>query len=90
MSHNVVYVSQNINDENIWRRQVAIENLHWINGAPQSDEALHVRIRHRAPLISASLDDNNLSLDEPQRAITSGQSVVIYRADTCLGGGIVV
>lgn len=90
MSHNVVYVSQNINDDNIWRRQVEVENLHWINETPQPNEALHVRIRHRAPLVKGTLDHNGLSLDEPQRAVTSGQSVVFYRDEICLGGGIVV
>ncbi len=93
MSHNVVYVSQNINDENIWRRQVQVENLHWINEAPQSDETLHVRIRHRASLVEAHFEGSaleNLELAEPQRAVTSGQSVVIYRGNVCLGGGIVV
>ena len=30
-----------------------------------------------------------LTFDEPQRAITTGQAVVLYRGDTVLGGGTI-
>ncbi len=93
MSHNVVYVSQNINDDTIWRRQIDVENIHWINNEPQPHETIQVRIRHRAPLIEAHFQGStleHLELIETQRAVTPGQSVVIYKDDVCLGGGIVV
>ncbi len=89
MSHNIVYVSQNINDENIWRRQITLGNIHWINDAPDNSN-LQVRIRHRALLVDCTLDGNILTLGEAQRALTPGQSAVIYAGDQCLGGGIVV
>lgn len=90
MSQNIVYVSQNINDKNIWRRQCRLENIHWIDQAPPENTELQVRVRHRAPLVPALLAGGELTLSEPQRAITPGQSVVIYQGDECLGGGIVV
>jgi tRNA-specific 2-thiouridylase len=34
-------------------------------------------------------DKIKLTFDEPQWAITPGQSVVIYDNNTCLGGGII-
>lgn len=96
MSHNVVYVSQNINDENIWRRQIDVGNIHWIHGAPQSREVT-VRVRHRAPLVRATIGplgasehSTTLKLTEAQRAVTAGQSVVLYLDQECLGGAIVV
>ncbi len=96
MSHNVVYVSQNINDDNIWRRQIELSYIHWINDAPQSSD-VQVRIRHRAPLIAATIPSTSLQgrslqveLKEAQRAVTPGQSIVVYQGETCLGGGIVV
>ncbi len=89
MSQNIVYVSQNINDDNIWRRQITVENIHWIDGAPAADQNIQVRIRHRAPLVDATLNDGILQLSEPQRAVTPGQSAVLYSGEVCLGGGIV-
>jgi tRNA-specific 2-thiouridylase len=96
MSQNVVYVSQNMNDENIWRRQMALADVHWINDEPTEEQLgkLSARIRHRASLIStsATYDGNtlNLELTDEQRAVTPGQSVVLYSDQVCLGGGIVV
>ena len=84
MSQNVVYVSQNMNDENIWRRQMALADVHWINDEPTEEQLgkLSARIRHRASLIStsATYDVNtlNLELTDEQRAVTPGQSVVLY------------
>lgn len=89
MSRNIVYVSQNIEDESIWRRKVTLQNIHWIGEKPKDDIQLQVRIRHRAPLVAAKLQDRTLELQESQRAVTPGQSVVLYHGDECVGGGIV-
>jgi tRNA-uridine 2-sulfurtransferase len=88
MAKNEVYVTTDLNDETLWRKEVPLTEMHWINQATES-EACQIRIRHRAPLVPARLQGEALILDEPQRAITAGQSVVVYSNDICLGGGIV-
>jgi len=89
MDGNIVYVSQNLQDETMWRAEVDLRDIHWIGEEPVRGAKLHARIRHRAPLVSATLRGELLQFDEPQRALTPGQSVVLYDGDICLGGGII-
>lgn len=93
MDKNEVYVTTDLNDGTLWKEIVALTSVHWINGTPEDGE-YDVRVRHRAPLIKAQLTmgkhgDISLQLDDAQRAVASGQSVVIYGGGVCLGGGIV-
>jgi tRNA-specific 2-thiouridylase len=93
MEKNEVYVTTDINDETLWRESVDLTAVHWINGAPQNG-TYEIRVRHRAPLAPAQVEINeagsaSLRLDDAQRAVAAGQSVVIYSSDVCLGGGIV-
>ena len=52
-----------------------------------------VRYHQREQAASVTvLEDGRVQLlfDEPQRAITPGQAVVLYDSDTVLGGGTIV
>jgi tRNA-specific 2-thiouridylase len=80
----------------LWRHSVRIDDLNWIAGArPADTNGLSARIRYRmpdAPLTSIEPDGENaalLTFTVPVRAVTPGQSVVIYRCDEVLGGGII-
>lgn len=89
MTENVVYVSQNIQDEVMWRDEIVIEDIHWINEEPKDNQNIQVRIRHRAPLVPVRFKNGTLCFEEAQRALTSGQSAVLYDGEICLGGGII-
>ena len=94
MDTNEVYVSTNLNDESLWRREISLQSVHWINDRP-APGVYQVRIRHRAPLINAdvAVEDSGevrVILRQDQRAIASGQSMVLYDDSHCLGGGIVM
>lgn len=89
MEKNEVYVSRNLNTSALWQKIVGLDDVHWINEAPRDEDELYVRLRHRGPLVRAALQDTELELSEPQRAVTAGQSAVLYRGDEILGGGIV-
>jgi len=70
--------------------------LNWI-AIPALTEAMRVRIkiRHRhesawATLEPAEVDEVVAVFDEPQRAVTPGQSAVFYDGDEVVGGGWIV
>ena len=96
MAKNEVYASRSIDDGNLWRKELTLADVHWINQPPKGDTC-QVRVRHRAPLINAEIarvnyDDGEkvtVVLSEPQRAVAPGQSAVIYDGEECLGGGII-
>lgn len=89
MDKNEVYVSRDLADEALWKQDIKLNSVHWINETP-TDGEYQIRVRHRAPLVTAQLTSGQLLLEDPQRAVASGQSIVIYDGDVCLGGGIVL
>ena len=95
MSRNIVYVTTDLNDNNLWRNELELTQLHWIDGQPRVGQAYQVRTRYRAPLVGGRIVDlqgdvMKVVLDEPERALTAGQSAVLYEGDRVIGGGIVV
>lgn len=93
MKKNEVYVTTDINDKNLWSNEIHISGLHWINGVPKNLD-VQVRTRHRAPLIHGKLlihkTTASILLKDDIRALTPGQSAVVYQGDLVLGGGIIV
>ncbi|MFA5172677.1 MAG: tRNA 2-thiouridine(34) synthase MnmA [Sulfuriferula sp.] len=93
MDKNEVYVTTDLNDGSLWKDSVTLSSVHWINQAP-AEGKYSIRIRHRAPLVNASVsydeDQVKLQIDNAERAVAAGQSVVIYDGDVCLGGGIII
>jgi len=95
MAKNEVYVTTNLQDGRLWRNELQLTDVHWINGEPDLSKNYQVRTRYRASLVDINTiitDDRGLTLGlgEEVRAITPGQSAVIYDGDRCLGGGIVI
>jgi tRNA-specific 2-thiouridylase len=103
MKKNEVHVTTDLQDEKLWSNTINITDTHWINSNFESDYNLQpttynlsVRTRHRGKLIpieKLNLPGNNRAtvvLTEEVRALTPGQSAVIYVSEICLGGGIVI
>lgn len=96
MQKNEVYVTTDIDDERLWSQELTLSGEHWIAGYPQMGRPYYVRTRYRAPLVKCYLAREHyeaelvVHLDEPVRAVTPGQSAVLYDGERCLGGGIVI
>ncbi len=102
IKNNTITVSEKTNDDIDVRRmsdkkEISLEKVNWISGnEPDFDKIYEARIRYRQPLqkckISKSVTDDSyiIIFDEFQKSVSSGQSVVIYDGDECLGGGIIV
>lgn len=80
--------------ENAKKNEVMIESTNWLSGEPKEGEELFVRYRHRQPLRRARLGRGAngewvVIFDDPQETMSPGQSLVLYREDECLGGGII-
>jgi tRNA-specific 2-thiouridylase len=78
--------------DDLLRDEVSIRDLNWLTTRPHCGETVHVQLRHRSIAVRARvdhIDDNELRLNllEPQRAVTPGQSGVVYRGDQLTGGG---
>ena len=79
----------------LFTRELEVPEFHWIAGeAPGSEVRCRVKVRYRhteQPALAQVLDGKRVRIvfDEPQRAITPGQSAVAYDGDEVLGGGII-
>lgn len=93
LAHNIVYISKNLNHENLWTNELTLEDLHLRNDLTTANlkkiPDLRVRLRHRAPLHDVKFEQNQLIFPEKIKRPAAGQSAVFYSGDLCLGGGII-
>ena len=85
---NEVFVTTNLDDKDLWTKELKLQDLHWINAKPIDEKKYHSRLRYRGALVGCSLKGTQLILENEQRGLAAGQSAVLYDGDHVLGGGI--
>lgn len=88
MITNTVFVTTDLNDQNLWTKQLKLQQLHWVDQSPNKNEKYQARLRYRGPLVECEISGNKLILKDEQRGLAAGQSAVIYSGSRVLGGGL--
>ncbi len=95
-AHNTLVVVQGTHHPLLMSSRLDAEAPHWIAGVAPGPTpfACRARLRHRQPLQHCTVMDCadgrcRIDFGEPQRAITPGQSIVLYRGEECLGGATI-
>ncbi|GMM84842.1 tRNA 2-thiouridine(34) synthase MnmA [Pseudoalteromonas sp. MTN2-4] len=95
LERNVLIVGQGKNHPRLFSNGLNANQLHWVDRVgPKGTTRCTVKTRYRQTDIPCTLlvgEDGmaRVLFDEPQKAVTPGQSAVFYADDVCLGGGII-
>lgn len=93
--NNVLIVAQGHDNSALLSTGLIATQLHWVDREPiRENVRCTVKTRYRQTDIACEIQPINddtirVIFDEPQIAVTPGQSVVFYQGEVCLGGGVI-
>lgn len=92
---NELIVTSNANDRSLYRKKLVAENVNWIGGRnPEGVVKCFASIRYRhmpaeAEVKMLSGQKCEVIFKHSERAVMAGQSVVFYKGQELLGGGVI-
>ncbi|MBL7150120.1 MAG: tRNA 2-thiouridine(34) synthase MnmA [Candidatus Pacebacteria bacterium] len=88
MKSNILIVSQK--QKGLMKKELIAKDTNWISGKePKLPIKIKGQIRYQHQAISATISRHKIVFDKSQKAITPGQSIVFYKRNQLLGGGII-
>ena len=95
MENNTLTIVQDTNHPLLMNQNVEASYMHWVLDEPAKvGDKLMAQVRYRQQKQACTVTSVNdgkvlVKFDKPQRAVTLGQSLVLYDGDYCLGGGFI-
>ncbi len=95
LTKNELIVVQGTDHKALFTNYMSLDNIYWVDETePTLPYSLSCKHRYRQPdqrceIKKAENGKYFISFEQPQRAITPGQSAVFYDGEICLGGGVI-
>ncbi|GAB5414426.1 MAG: tRNA 2-thiouridine(34) synthase MnmA [Congregibacter sp.] len=94
LSNNVLLVVQGNAHSALYATELSTGGIDWVSDiSPPLPLRCSAKVRYRQADQSCTVEQTSggyrVVFDEPQRAVTPGQSVVFYQEEICLGGGVI-
>jgi tRNA-uridine 2-sulfurtransferase len=94
MQTNTLFVVQGHDHPWLLSEHLQADDLSWCAPSSPAPGRYAAKTRYRQTDAACVLDYNaqgqlTLTFDDPQWAVTPGQSAVVYDGDVCLGGGVI-
>lgn len=95
LERNVLIVGQGNDHPWLFSQTLRVNEMFWVNPLDHPETlSLKAKVRYRQADQSCRLEPLSqggylIHFEQPQRAVTPGQSVVLYTGDICLGGGVI-
>ncbi|MDP3170136.1 MAG: tRNA 2-thiouridine(34) synthase MnmA, partial [Polaromonas sp.] len=94
MDSNTLWVVQGHEHPWLLSTELQMQDCSWVAGTAPEAGAMAAKTRYRqldavCELLAPSSTEASLRFEQPQWAVTPGQSAVLYQGEVCRGGGVI-
>lgn len=93
LERNVLIAVQGKNHQLLFTNWLTTGEIFWVNEEPETPYPCTAKVRYRQEdqecVLHKTETGYRVEFAQPQRAVTPGQSLVLYTNEVCLGGGVI-